>query len=206
MHPPPVIGKPLDREDAQMLDYTLYFVRRGSDGAIKIGITTDLRRRIAGLRSQHGSMTVLATVEGARTREKLAHLVFADVRLDGEFFQPTPELLSFIEQYGTPAPLAGDAATGVGPTTSRGRPWIEKYGDPYVAHDSAEFVRDYEKWIKLGLISADHRRNLDVTRTFPEKIVFVPQPGLSGWGWSPLNPRCWTDVKGRRLYEGREKQ
>jgi hypothetical protein len=181
-------------------DSTVYFVLRASDGAIKIGVTTDLRRRMSDLRSRHGQLRVLATVEGAAPREKVAHLIFSDIRLDGEFFQPTPELLAFVDQYGTPPPRADDHATGAGPTSARGRPWIETYGDPYGEHDRAEFVRDYETWIDLGLIAADQRRNLDVFRTFPERIVFVPQPGLSGWGWSPLNPRCWTDMNGRRLY------
>lgn len=183
-----------------MSDSTVYFVLRDSDGAIKIGVTTDLRRRISDLRARHGQLSVLATVEGAATREKLAHLIFADIRLDGEFFKPTPALLAFVKQYGTPPPRVDDDATGAGPTSARSRPWIEKYGDPYVVHDRAEFVRDYEIWIDLGLISADQRRNVDVFRTFPETIVFVPQPGLSGWGWSPLNPRCWTDANGHRLY------
>jgi predicted GIY-YIG superfamily endonuclease len=79
-----------------MADSTLYFVRRDFDGAIKIGITTDLRRRLPDPRRQHGGMTLFGTVAGASTREKLAHLIFADSRLDGEFFQPTSALLFFL--------------------------------------------------------------------------------------------------------------
>jgi hypothetical protein len=95
---------------------TLYFLRRESDGAIKIGITTNLRRGWAALRRLHGALPLLGTVEGAGTREKLAHLIFSDVRLDGEFFQITPELTAFFDQYATPPPAAPavvvrDAAT-----------------------------------------------------------------------------------------------
>lgn len=62
---------------------TLYFIRRQADDAIKIGITTNLRRRVTDLRRIHGNLEVLGVVEGAATREKLAHLLFADSRLDG---------------------------------------------------------------------------------------------------------------------------
>src|SRR5262245_18103667 len=86
-----------------MASCIVYFVRRESDGAIKIGITTNLRRRLPDLRRQHGTMTLLGTVEGAANHEKLAHLVFADSRLDGEFFQPSPALMAFLEQHASPS-------------------------------------------------------------------------------------------------------
>jgi len=181
-----------------MADSIVYFIKRHSDGAIKIGITTNLCRRMTDLRHRHGQLSLLATVEGAATREKLAHLIFGDVRLDGEFFQPTSDLRTFIEQYGTPVTVDPSEAP-LGPTSTR-QPWIEKYGDPFIAHQREEVVRDYQKWIAEGLITEENRRNLEVIRTFPETIVFVPQRSLPGWGWSPLNPRCWASEDGRRLY------
>ena len=56
-----------------MADSTLYFIRRKADGAIKIGITTDLGRRVPDLQRQHGAMTVLRVAEDAATRGKLAY-------------------------------------------------------------------------------------------------------------------------------------
>ena len=47
-----------------MTDSTRYFIRRESDAAVKIGITTSLRRRLADLRRLHGALTVLGTLEG----------------------------------------------------------------------------------------------------------------------------------------------
>jgi hypothetical protein len=185
-----------------MADSTLYFVRRDFDGAIKIGITTDLRRRLPDPRRQHGGMTLFGTVAGASTREKLAHLIFADSRLDGEFFQPTSALLFFLAQYALPPPVLHDKPGPRVPRTSHGRPWIDRYSDPLAVYDRDQFVRDYEGWIERAFVSSNKRTRLEIFRSFPEKIVFVPQPGLSGWGWTPLNPRCWTDLNGRRLHEG----
>ena len=184
-----------------MADSVLYFVRRESDGAVKIGITTDLRRRLPDLRRLHGGMTLLGTAKGATTREKLLHLLFADARLDGEFFQATPAVMSFLEQYAIPPPQRDARPRAGTPRASRNRPWIDLYSDPLVVYERDQFVRDYASWIEQGLVSSEKRATLEIFRLFPEKIVFMPQPGLGGWGWTPLNPRCWTDPSGRRLYE-----
>lgn len=182
-----------------MTDSTLYFIRRESDGAIKIGITTDLRRRLADLRRQHGALVPLGTVVGAATREKLAHLLFADSRLDGEFFQPTVTLQAFIDQYASPPPAKNEKPLVMMPRRQHRRPWIDCYSDPLAVYSRDQFVRDYEAWIEQGLVAPSKRRQLGVFRAFPNEIVFVPQPGLGGWGWTPLNPNCWTDTNGRRL-------
>jgi T5orf172 domain len=180
-------------------DSILYFVRRDRDGAVKIGITTAFARRLADLRRQHGPMTPLGTVVGAATREKLAHLIFDHCRLDGEFFQPTEEVLSFVKKYADPPPII-ETPPARAPRATGTRPWIDKYSDPLAVYDRDDFVRDYETWIARGLVSTEKEQKVAIFRTFPEKIVFLPQSGLSRWGWSPLNPRCWTDTKRNRLY------
>jgi hypothetical protein len=40
-----------------MTTSTLYFLRRESDGAVKIGVTTNLRQCIADSRRSHGALT-----------------------------------------------------------------------------------------------------------------------------------------------------
>jgi hypothetical protein len=146
-------------------------------------------------------MTLLGTVVGASTREKLAHLIFADSRLDGEFFQPTSALQSFLAQYALPPPAIHEKPEPWAQRASHARPWIDLYSDPLAVYERDQFIHDYEGWIERGLVSSKKRTTLEIFRSFPEKLVFVPQPGLSGWGWTPLNPRCWTDPNGRRLYE-----
>jgi hypothetical protein len=148
-------------------------------------------------------LTALGTMDGEATREKLAHLIFADVRLDGEFFQVTPDLTAFLERDATPplsVPVGEERSEAGSPgAASHDRPWVNLYGDPLVAHDRDQFVRDYEVWISRGLVSPKKRELVAIFRGFPKLIVFVPQAGLHGWGWTPLNPRCWTDESGRRL-------
>jgi hypothetical protein len=139
-----------------MAESTLYFICRASDGAIKIGITTNLDRRLTDLRRQHGDLTLLGIVVGAYTREKLAHLIFADTRLDGEFFRPTPALQAFIDQYAVPPPppLSPRAEPKrFWHKRLQARPWIDRYSDPLTVYERAQLVRDCESWIAQGLVA-----------------------------------------------------
>lgn len=83
---------------------------------------------------------------------------------------------------------------------SQDRPWLREYGNPSTVYDRDRFVEDYENWVDEGLLSSEKRDKIEIFRTFPEKIVFSPQAGLTGWGSTPLNPRCWTDASGNRLF------
>jgi hypothetical protein len=188
-----------------MAESIVYFIRRESDGATKIGTTTNLAQRVSALQRQHGQLKVLGVVEGAATIEKLVHVMFSAQRLDGEFFQETAVLREFREKYATEPPLVftGPPRSGTGWKASKSRPWIDLYSDPLVVYERDQFVRDYESWIEQGLIAPTKSRYLPIFKGFPSKIVFVPQPGQKrNWGWTPLNPHCWADVNRRRLYYG----
>lgn len=76
----------------------IYFVRRGKSGPIKIGITTNLERRLRVL--QTGSdeqIDVLATVPGSAREEAELHGQWKALRRKGEWFEASSELLTFIE-------------------------------------------------------------------------------------------------------------
>lgn len=85
----------------------IYFVLR-SDGLIKIGTTTDLRRRMWKLRSEHrGSVDVLRTMPGSYSLEHDLHQKFLNdkvrltdqnVRRSMEVFRPSSDLMDFIER------------------------------------------------------------------------------------------------------------
>jgi hypothetical protein len=60
---------------------------------IKIGTTTDLRRRAAALNA-----TVLARYPGSYSKEARLHARFADLRRHGEWFEPGPELLALVNE------------------------------------------------------------------------------------------------------------
>ena len=84
---------------------TVYFVRR--DCFIKIGVTTNLKARLASLSMggvrvpkgmKLGPVTLLATMPGNRANESYLHGRFAAHRVgDTEWFYPHPEVIAFIE-------------------------------------------------------------------------------------------------------------
>ena len=78
----------------------VYFVRR-SCGAIKIGLSWDLERRLIALRSQWGKLELLATMPGDRATERALHRRFAEEALGREWFIPSPRLYATIEAHKT---------------------------------------------------------------------------------------------------------
>lgn len=73
----------------------VYYVQR-SDGAIKIGYTSNLTSRLSAF-SIVTPVVLLATMKGARKAERAMHRRFAADRLGGEWFQPSPELMAHVE-------------------------------------------------------------------------------------------------------------
>ncbi|MEV5819274.1 GIY-YIG nuclease family protein [Micromonospora haikouensis] len=75
------------------LDATIEGVR------VKIGFTTNLRQRMASLRRwvpSRQTPIVLAVEEGTRVLEGKRHAQFADLRIDGEWFQYADAMASFL--------------------------------------------------------------------------------------------------------------
>jgi len=76
----------------------VYFIQGEYGGPIKIGIANDIQSRLAS--HQTGSPVILRIVgissNGGKKLESKLHKQFADIRLHGEWFEATPELLSYI--------------------------------------------------------------------------------------------------------------
>lgn len=86
------VNRPLDsyRQPAPgPFEGWVYFMRR--ERLIKIGTTTNVRRRAAELNA-----TVLARCPGSYSEEKQLHAKFAAHRRHGEWFEPAPELMRLI--------------------------------------------------------------------------------------------------------------
>lgn len=74
-----------------------YFLQAEITGLIKIGQTTRLSRRLAGLRaSSPDNLKIIKAI--AHDIEAVCHQEFAHLRVHGEWFRPEPELLNFIEE------------------------------------------------------------------------------------------------------------
>lgn len=74
---------------------TVYFIQRGDDGPVKIGITKNLKSRLNGLQTSSAEkLFVRREFNGTQDDEAMFHQVFAAHRMSGEWFFPT--VLRFI--------------------------------------------------------------------------------------------------------------
>lgn len=77
----------------------VYVIQQGDDGPLKIGVTTDVRKRMRSL--QTGSphpLRLVAIFDGNKLDEQKAHDRFAPHALSGEWFKPVPEILRFARE------------------------------------------------------------------------------------------------------------
>ena len=79
----------------------IYFIQSEENGYIKIGYSQNantLETRLSTLQiGNPHRLTLLKTIEGDIKYEKVLHLVFADDRILGEWFEPTTSLLNFLK-------------------------------------------------------------------------------------------------------------
>ena len=76
-----------------------FFQSVNGEGPIKIGWSTDIRRRLE--ECQSGSpvrLRILVAVRGEEDDERILHHQFAKYRLHNEWFEPHTDLLSYIER------------------------------------------------------------------------------------------------------------
>jgi hypothetical protein len=79
---------------------TVYFVQQGPDGPIKIGASRNFAKRLKTLNtSSHVPLTVLGVTAGGYELEAALHRELREHQMSGEWFQPTPEVLSAVRRY-----------------------------------------------------------------------------------------------------------
>lgn len=88
------------RETRKKGDRSLYFVRAGEYGPIKIGMTTNVKDRVAAMQvGNHLTLNVLFAVPNISFKTEWAvHARFKHCRIAGEWFEPCAELLTFIDE------------------------------------------------------------------------------------------------------------
>lgn len=87
----------------------IYFIQDTHSKTIKIGVSKTPLARLADLQTAHHSkLILLGVMDGMQTQERELHQKF--IRLQGEWFEPTPDLFRFIRdnavsmaQLSTPA-------------------------------------------------------------------------------------------------------
>lgn len=90
-------------ESHRAIRQDVYFLRAGKDGPIKIGIAQDTVNRMGQLQCGCAwPIEVLGTIEnGGRKLEAKLHKQFANLRMNGEWFEPRRELIEFIQSTAT---------------------------------------------------------------------------------------------------------
>lgn len=80
------------------LDGFIYFIQAGPDGPIKIGWSREVKKRAATIQSwEPVELECLATLQGPMATEQALHRRFGSARIRGEWFNPTHELLAYID-------------------------------------------------------------------------------------------------------------
>jgi hypothetical protein len=77
----------------------IYFIQGQSGGAVKIGYTTDVFKRLKGLQTGHpDTLIIRCCIPGNPNDETNYHHRFASCKLKGEWFKPTDELMAHINE------------------------------------------------------------------------------------------------------------
>ena len=86
------------RREPRLLTGWVYFIQAERSAAIKIGFATDVSKRIAQLQTgTHEALVLIGLLPGTVRDEKALHRRFCHYRIRSEWFEPSGELLDFIE-------------------------------------------------------------------------------------------------------------
>jgi len=78
---------------------SVYFIRQGQDGPVKIGFATNARYRLSGLQTGHSEeLSIIRLLEGSKDDEARLHRRFQHCRLGGEWFEFDDAMLT--EDFG----------------------------------------------------------------------------------------------------------
>jgi hypothetical protein len=77
----------------------VYFVQSGDDGLIKIGYTSDIRKRISSIKTCTPTpIKLLGYIEGDYLTERELHKKFKKYNSRGEWFTCTKEIIDYINE------------------------------------------------------------------------------------------------------------
>jgi hypothetical protein len=93
----------------------IYFIQQGDAGPIKIGYTQyNVASRLSTIQSGNPQpLRCIATLDGTLADEYKLHRQFSDFHIRGEWFDPSPALLGFIQAHAVPSKTAHRVYAGV---------------------------------------------------------------------------------------------
>lgn len=84
---------------------SVYFIRAGEDGPVKIGVAKDAAKRLAALQTaSHVPLKIIRLVRGGRDVEAALHVQFAHLRQHGEWFGFSEAMLAAGHAVEIPTP------------------------------------------------------------------------------------------------------
>ena len=87
---------------------SVYFIRAGSEGPVKIGVAEDVQKRVAIIQTHCPvPLEILRTVTGGRLTERWFHQLFTQQHSHGEWFHFVPEMLTAKPPVEKEIPLEG---------------------------------------------------------------------------------------------------
>lgn len=99
-------------QHATSAESDLYFIQVAGGGPVKIGISSDVRKRLDGLRTSCPyPLELRRTVRRMGLLERPLHAQLAAARLRGEWFEPTPDVLAVVD-----GPLATEGLLSQAPS------------------------------------------------------------------------------------------
>jgi len=154
-----------------MIRKKIYFIEESGTGAIKIGLTGDIKKRKSGIKSSTPhQLRVLGVMMGDIQDEAELHKKFSQYNIQGEWYRPEPELLAFIkticqQQHAWNAPLNLEKAAiefeNISPTPGgeECKKWLEIAQNLPSVVEEADKLLSIEEAARLLGISSQTLRN-----------------------------------------------
>lgn len=75
----------------------IYFIQEGNEGKIKIGFSEDPKERLKTLKiANPNNLRIIFQYEGSEADERKIHRMFKNYNISGEWFEPSEEIMEFI--------------------------------------------------------------------------------------------------------------
>ena len=149
----------------------IYFIQNTDTKHIKIGYSDNIRRRLSELQitSPH-ELTILTICEGGIEVEKELHDKFNDHYVRGEWFNPSEELISYINGF---PPYVNKTYIGLRKLRRDKKMTMEEVGK--IMSISKQGVSDLEDRYDEGRITINNLRTYLDAIGYNMDIVFTPQ-------------------------------
>lgn len=148
----------------------IYFIQNKETKHIKIGYSKDVRKRLSEIQttSPH-ELTILTTCEGGIEMEKELHHKFSNSYIRGEWFTPSEELITYINNF---PPHVNKEYIGLSKLRKEKKMSLEYVGRKMKI--TKQSVYDIEKRYLLGTITIRNLKEYLEAIGYDMQIVFSP--------------------------------